>query len=239
MPKRIRVAGQEVTPEIAHTPLRALVPGLDDVGASAIPYARLPRRAATAFAAKFERWSDIADQTLASLWAGEGTMDALVAAAKEAVAGYRAAATGARMGPGASVDRLLGALDERDRVMVSARLWTAPPRSQAMVAQRLGVTKAWVHRHQSRALARFAELLAAPIHQEVSVHACPNESPLAVQRFANSIHCQGSAADSGENVLKGRGPTSDVQHCFGPTGSRVAPPHPHIAAETSPVLPGT
>ncbi|MBY0286792.1 MAG: hypothetical protein K2X52_06550 [Mycobacteriaceae bacterium] len=167
----MRVAGQEVTPEIAHTPLRALVPGLDDVGASAIPYARLPRRAATAFAAKFERWSDIADQTLASLWAGEGTMDALVAAAKEAVAGYRAAATGARMGPGASVDRLLGALDERDRVMVSARLWTAPPRSQAMVAQRLGVTKAWVHRHQSRALARFAELLAAPIHQEVSVHA--------------------------------------------------------------------
>lgn len=171
VPKRIRVAGQEMTPEIAHTPLRALVPGLDDVAASAIPYARLPRRAATAFAAAFERWSDIADHTLASLWAGESTMDALVAAAKEAVAAHRAAATGARVGPAASVDRLLGDLDERDRVMVSARLWAAPPQSQAMVAQRLGVAKVWVHRHQSRALARFAELLATPIHQEVSEHA--------------------------------------------------------------------
>ncbi|WP_233151354.1 hypothetical protein [Mycobacterium lehmannii] len=98
-------------------------------------------------------------------------MDALVAAAKEAVARHRAAATGERVGAAAAVDRLLDDLDERDRVMVSARLWAEPPRSQGMVAQRLGVAKRWVGRHQPRALARFAELLAEPVHHEVSEHA--------------------------------------------------------------------
>jgi hypothetical protein len=47
-------ADELVAPASAHTPLDELVAGLDDVAGLAIPYARLPRRAGTAFAAEFE-----------------------------------------------------------------------------------------------------------------------------------------------------------------------------------------
>ena len=71
----------------------------------------------------------------------------------------------------AAVRRLLDDLDERDRVMVAAGLWPPRPLPQGAVAQRLGVAKKWVNRNQPRAVAKFAELLADPVHQELGEHA--------------------------------------------------------------------
>jgi hypothetical protein len=162
-------------PAAAHAPLRELVAGLDDVAGWAIPYARLPRRAGNAYSAEFLRWSDIAGQTVHSLvgraGAGEGTVRALLVAAQDTVAKHELATTGERVGVAAAVRRLLDELDARDRVMLSARVWTSRPLPQGTVAHRLGVAKVWVHRHQPRAEARFEELLADPVHHEVSEHA--------------------------------------------------------------------
>ncbi|HYZ69147.1 MAG TPA: hypothetical protein VE666_15325 [Mycobacterium sp.] len=164
-----------MVPETVHTPLGELITGLEDVAALAIPYTRLPTRARNAYAADFARWSDIAGQSVHSLlsrpWAGESTVRAMLAAAQDAVANHRAAATGQRVGPAAAVRRLLEELDQRERVMVSARLWAPRPLTQPAVAQRLGVATAWVNRNQPRAVAKFAELLADPIHREVGEHA--------------------------------------------------------------------
>jgi hypothetical protein len=162
-------------PATAHAPLRELVAGLDDVAGWAIPYARLPRRAGNAYSAQFLRWSDIAGQTVHSLLsrsgAGEGTVRALLVAAHDAVAKHELTTTGERVAVAAAVRRLLDELDERDRAMLSARVWTSRPLPQGTVARRLGVAKVWVHRHQPRAEARFEELLADPVHHEVSEHA--------------------------------------------------------------------
>jgi hypothetical protein len=84
---------------------------------------------------------------------------------------HKGTTTGERVGAAAAVRRLLDELDERDRAMLSARVWASRPQPQGTVAQRLGVAKIWVHRHQPRAEARFAELLADPVHHEVSEHA--------------------------------------------------------------------
>jgi hypothetical protein len=162
-------------PATVHAPLRELVAGLDDVAGWAIPYARLPRRAGNAYSAEFLRWSDIAGQTVHSLLsrsgAGEGTVRALLVAAQDAVAKHELTTTGERVGATAAVRRLLDELDDRDRAMLSARVWTSRPLPQGTVAHRLGVAKVWVHRHQPRAEARFEELLADPVHHEVSEHA--------------------------------------------------------------------
>ncbi|WP_233213602.1 hypothetical protein [Mycobacterium hubeiense] len=69
------------------------------------------------------------------------------------------------------MQRLLDELDARDRILLSARVWTATPQSLATVAERLGVHTVWIHRNQPRAEARFAELIAAPTHREVANHA--------------------------------------------------------------------
>ncbi|MDT5281859.1 MAG: hypothetical protein QOJ20_3054, partial [Mycobacterium sp.] len=154
----------------ADTPLGELVDGLDKVAALAIPYARLPRRARTAYAADFACWGDIAGQTIESLLSrpkiGERAVQALLAAAKDAVAGYRAAAVAGRVGADAAVRRLLRELDEFDHELL-ARLWAAQPEPQRSLAARLGVNIASVYRNQPRAQARLAELLAEPVHQEV------------------------------------------------------------------------
>jgi hypothetical protein len=77
-------------PATAHTPLRELVAGLDDVAGLAIPYARLARRAGNVFSAEYVFWSDIAGQTVHSLlsrpMAGEGTVRAVLVAAQNTVA---------------------------------------------------------------------------------------------------------------------------------------------------------
>jgi hypothetical protein len=102
--------------------------------------------------------------------AGEATVRAVLAAAHDAVAKHQASAV-KPVGPAAAVRRLLDELDERDRFMVAARLWAQRPLPQGVVAQQLGVTKAWVNRNQPRATAKFAELLADPTHEEVGEHA--------------------------------------------------------------------
>jgi hypothetical protein len=152
-----------------------LIDGLDDVATLAIRYGRLPRRAYNNYSAQFTCWSDIAGQTVSSLLsrpkAGEATVRALLAAAAGTVAAHRAAATRCRAGATKAVQRLVAQLDERDRVLLSARLWAPSPQSQRILAHRLGVHNAWVHRNQPRATARLADLVADPVHREVSEYA--------------------------------------------------------------------
>lgn len=154
----------------ADTPLGELLDVLNEVAALAIPYARLPRRARTACAADFTYWGDIAGQTIESLLSrpkiGERAVQALLTAATDAVAGYRAAAGAERVGADSAVRRLVGELDEFDYELL-ARLWAADLEPQRALAARLGINIASVYRNQPRAQARLAELLAAPAHQEV------------------------------------------------------------------------
>jgi hypothetical protein len=152
-----------------------LIDGLDDVAALAIPYGRLPRRAFNNYSAQFTCWSDLAGQTVSSLLsrpkAGEATVRALLAAAAHAVTAHRAAATRSHVGATKAVQRLVAQLDERDRLLLSARLWAPHPQRQRTLAHRLGVHNAWVQRNQPRAEARLADLVADPAHREVSEYA--------------------------------------------------------------------
>jgi hypothetical protein len=154
----------------AGTPLGELVEGLGDVAALAIPYARLPRRARTACGQDFAVWGDIAGQSVASLLCrpkiGKGAVRAMLEAAEDAVAGYRAAVEAGRVGAPAAVRRLVDRVDGRDHALL-ARLWAGQDESQRALATRLGVNIASIYRNQPRAQARFAELVAEPIHQEV------------------------------------------------------------------------
>jgi hypothetical protein len=169
-----RITRQPIPAE-ADKPIRELVAGLEDVGGVAIPYARLPTRARNAYASEFVCWSDIADHTMDSLLdrplAGVATVRAVIDAARDAVAKHKAAATAERVGAAAATQRLLAELDERERAMLSARLWAQRPQSQEVIAQRLGIAYAWVNRNQPRAEAKFLELIADPLHQETSEHA--------------------------------------------------------------------
>ena len=159
----------------ADRPIRELVAGLDDVAGLAIPYARLPRRARNAYSADFSCWADIGGQSVDSLLSrphvGEVAVRAVLEAAKDAVAAYRAAAAGSRVGAVAAVRRLLDQLGERDRVILSARVWAARPQSQRIVAERLAVHSVSVQRNQPRAEARLAEMVADPVHHEVGEYA--------------------------------------------------------------------
>jgi hypothetical protein len=135
-------------------------------GCRGAPVVRSPRSSRVGRISPGRPWS----RCCAGPRAGQATVRAVLAAAHDAVAKHQGRA-GERVGSAAAVARLLDELDARDRVMVSARLWAQPPLPQAGVAQRLGVTKAWVNRNQPRATAKFAELLADPTHREVSEHA--------------------------------------------------------------------
>ena len=65
------------------TPIGELVDGLHEVAALPIAYARLPRRAHTAYAEDFTCWGDIAGQTIESLLSrpkiGERAVQAMLA----------------------------------------------------------------------------------------------------------------------------------------------------------------
>ena len=155
------------------TPIRERIEGFDDVGSFEIPYARLPARARTAYSAEFVRWSDIAGESERSLLsrpkAGEATVRALLSAAEDAVAAHRRAhASEDRTAAEVAVPRALDELDRRDRIILSARVWTDQPQSLPVVAEQLGVSPSWVQRNQSRARARFTELLADPVHSDIA-----------------------------------------------------------------------
>lgn len=75
------------------------------------------------------------------------------------------------VGAGAAVARLVEALTDYDRTLLSELVWAPEPPTQRGLAERLGVHPVSVHRNLPRARARFAELLADPAHREVSDHA--------------------------------------------------------------------
>ncbi|MGY4646428.1 hypothetical protein [Mycobacterium sp. URHB0021] len=154
--------------------LRDLVTGLDSIGALSIPYGRLPRRLGI-YAEEFPRWADVADQTPQALLLrpklGVSAVEALIDAAREAVRINQDAIAAGKVGAVTAVGRLVARLDDFDRTILSARVWTSRPQSQRVVAERLGVNPVSVQRNQARAQARFAELLADPAHQEVTEHA--------------------------------------------------------------------
>jgi hypothetical protein len=181
--RRSRSAGQGSTssphidelmvPATANTPLRELIVGLDDVADWAIPYAQLPRRTGNAYSPAYRRWSDVANQTVHSLrrpYLAESTVRPLLLAARDAVAKHKRATNSERVGAAAAVRQLLDDLDDRDRAILWARLFTPRPLTQGVVAQRLGIAKMTVQRQQRLAEAKLAELLAEPAHHEVSDH---------------------------------------------------------------------
>lgn len=155
------------------TPIHELIEGLDEVGSFEIPYARLPARARTAYSAEFVRWSDIAGESERSLLsrpkAGRATVRALLSAAEDAVAANRRArASGDQIAVPEAVERALGELARRDRMLLSARVWPDQPRSLPVVAAKLGVSPSWVQRNLPRARAAFAELLTNPVHATIA-----------------------------------------------------------------------
>ncbi|WP_169714185.1 sigma-70 family RNA polymerase sigma factor [Mycobacterium xenopi] len=164
------------TPELADAPIAQLVDGLvEQIGPQAIPYGQLPQRARTFYSADFTTWSDLADQTISSLLnrpqAGAATVRAILAAARDAVARARSIPPSGGDDAASAVARLLERLTERDRIILSARLWAFRPRTNEEIGQALGVSDATIWRNQAKAKARFAELLADPAHRDVIAHA--------------------------------------------------------------------
>lgn len=187
-------------------PIGELVAGLDTVGALAIPYARLPRRAFTAYAGEFVRWSDLAGQTVESLlerrWAGESTVKALLAAAENAVASYRAAQKAPGVGASTAVHRLLSEMSERDVAVLAAQVWPDQPQPQSLVAEQLGVSKVWLTRNRHRIVARFGELLDDPVHRCVQESADRLRSRLGSYAPASLVAAElhGMDIDSIDNI---------------------------------------
>ncbi|ANE83454.1 hypothetical protein A7U43_28500 (plasmid) [Mycobacterium adipatum] len=157
------------------TAVRELIEGLDEVGHLRVPYARLPKRVHTAFAAEHTTWAEIGERSIAELMtcrmAGDATMVALLEAGVAAVADSRAAAGLTRIGAPAAIAALLGELSDLDRGMLAGRVWPDQPPTKEAVSAELGVYPGYLSRYVPRARARFAELLAAPTHAEVSEHA--------------------------------------------------------------------
>jgi hypothetical protein len=208
---------EEMTaPELAGTPIGELVDGLDEIGASAIPYGRLPRRARTLYSEDFSTWSDLAGATISCLMnrpkGGVATVRAVVAAARDAVATARSAPAGGISNAATAAQRLLDRLSERDRILLSTRVWGLRPVSTRVLARRLGVHVASVVRNQPEAQARFAELLADPAHQDVvalgeRLHL--RMGPLVRERAAKAaLHDLGTdfSGEAGQMLLYVAGP---------------------------------
>lgn len=155
--------------------VRDLVPGLDTVAAVPIPYSQLPGRVTTAFRERYSIWSDIAGETMATLLAlpgaGDRTVQAVLAAASEAVTAHAAAIDRGPLAAADAVSELLGRLDARDRTVLAEVYWAQEPISLAALADRHGLTSTWLHRHHRRAVARFTELLTHPACCDVAHHA--------------------------------------------------------------------
>lgn len=153
----------------------ANVPGLDEIGAIAIPYARLPGRAATAYRPRYTYWADIAGELMEDLMAlpgaGERTLRATLAAAIETVAAHRAARGRRRLTASAAAHVLFDRLGPIDRTLLTRLVFPIDPHPREDVAADLGVDPAWFERSRPRTKLRFAEMLAEPAHQDVTRHA--------------------------------------------------------------------
>lgn len=157
-------------PEASGTPMGELIGGLDEIGAEPIPYGRLPTRARTVYSPQFSTWSDLAGETIASLLrrpkGGTATVRAIVAAARAAATAGTSPAKAAGTAAMAAAN-LLDRLTERDRIVLSDRVWVLRPASRREVAARLGVHADSLPRIQSHAEAGFAELRADPAHRDL------------------------------------------------------------------------
>ncbi|QFS94644.1 hypothetical protein FIV07_28115 (plasmid) [Mycobacterium sp. THAF192] len=156
------------------TPLRTLVEGLDGIADRPIPYGRLPRSFSD-YADEFVRWTDLADQTRNTLTKrpriGDAAVDALVAAAREAMQAQALAAHGGRLSAEHAVTALLDRLDDGDAVLLDGRRWTDPPVNLATLATQLDTSTTSLSRRLPRADQRLAELLDDPLHNTVRDYA--------------------------------------------------------------------
>lgn len=151
------------------------VAGLEDIAGLAIPYARLPARAATAYAARYRYWTDLADEPMERLFAlpgaGTRTLHEMLAVAQETVRANRAAGHRRRLSARAAAAELLDRLSASDRVMLTELDFATVPGRYERVMAALGVSDAWISRNGRRVRARFRELLTEPIHRDVTFHA--------------------------------------------------------------------
>ncbi|WP_292981031.1 hypothetical protein [Mycobacterium sp.] len=154
-----------------HTAIGRLIDDFDIIADQPIPYAHLPSRAQSVYKTSFRRWSDLTDETIASLTArpqgGASTVRAMLIAARDAVATTRAAATAPAPDATSAAMRLLTALSLQDRTLLATWVWQRPPESLNEAAIRLGVKPSWISRHQPAIRARFDELCADPAHSTV------------------------------------------------------------------------
>lgn len=155
--------------------VQALVPGLNTIAPLDIAYSRLPGRAKTAYAPRYRRWSDIADEpvgrVLTAPGAGDRTFRALLALAHETVQANSAAAHREQRSAQAAATELLDRLDAPDRTILTDLVFPSGPRPYEQVMTELGVNKAWFDRNRPRARARFTEMLTEPAHRDVIFHA--------------------------------------------------------------------
>jgi hypothetical protein len=162
-------------PELAGTPIGELVAGLDEIGAEPIPYGWLPGRARSFYSPLFSTWSDLAGETISSLLnrpkGGVATVRAIVMTAIAAVASARTAPAEGASTAATATAGLLDRLTERDRILLSARVWALRPPSGREVASRLGVHRDSMRGIQAKAEACFADLLADPAHRDIVTHA--------------------------------------------------------------------
>lgn len=157
------------------TCIRDLIEGFDSISDRAIPYARLPTRARSAYMAEFRQWADLADETIRSLSGrprgGISTVRAVMIAARDAAAATRAIASAPPRDASTAATRMLADLSLRDRTLLAARVWQRPPLSMDETAVRLGVKPSWISRHQPYIRARFDEMRADPLYSAVVEYA--------------------------------------------------------------------
>lgn len=177
--------------KLPDTPVGELVADFDVIAAQPIPYNRLPGRARTFYGDAFSHWSNLADETMSSLInrpkGGEGTVRAILAEARDAVAMARAIPAVGGRDAATAAGELLDRLTDRDRVLLSARVWALRPETSVKTARRLGVHPASVQRNLPRATARLGDLLADPAHRDVVEHAArlrEGLGPLSRERTA-------------------------------------------------------
>lgn len=156
------------------TTVAELVPGLDTIAPLAIAYSRLPGRAKTVYAPRYRLWSDIADEPVTRVLTAPGaayrTLRALLALAQETVTANRAAATRRQLNAHAAATQLFDRLDIADRTLLTDLIFPNGPRDYQQVIAKLGVNTGWIHRHLPSARAQLTELLAEPVHRDVTVH---------------------------------------------------------------------
>jgi hypothetical protein len=162
--------------ELPDTAIGQLIEDFDAIAAHPIPYAQLPKRATTVYAAAELRfWSDLGGKTITELInypkGGASTVRALMGAAREAVAATSSAPADGPHDAASAARALLACLSEQDRRILATRMWARHPLTQLDLGAQLGVNGTWIYRNQPRAEARFAELCASPIHRHVLAYA--------------------------------------------------------------------